>query len=199
MPNFRKTRACIAYAYRNNFINEQEFAPLYDIHKFPHWNYERSWFWRENKPWMHGWVSFLQGGHLWTCWADAATWRDNNLQSLWFSGSFGTCISLQIWRFGFPVCKADSWAFQQTTWWKWFTVGGTTCLQDTITICSPFTSFSSMPTPYNKQELYWITAGDSTMELCVQFVNWKWSLTLFCETQNWGSLMLFKISHISST
>ena len=36
----------IAYAYRNKFINEQEFALLYDAHKsknpeFPYWNCER--------------------------------------------------------------------------------------------------------------------------------------------------------------
>ena len=36
----------IAYTYRNKFINEQEFAILYDAHKstnpeFPYWNYER--------------------------------------------------------------------------------------------------------------------------------------------------------------
>ena len=46
MPNFRETRACIAYAYRNNFLKEQEFVLLYDAHKsknpeFPYWNYER--------------------------------------------------------------------------------------------------------------------------------------------------------------
>ena len=36
----------ISYAYRNKFINEQEFALLYDAHKsknpeFPYWNCER--------------------------------------------------------------------------------------------------------------------------------------------------------------
>ena len=36
----------IAYAYRNKFINEQEFALLYDAHKsknpeFPYWNCKR--------------------------------------------------------------------------------------------------------------------------------------------------------------
>ena len=46
MPNLRETRACLAYATRNKFINEQEFALLYDAHKstnpeFPYWNYER--------------------------------------------------------------------------------------------------------------------------------------------------------------
>ena len=46
MPNFRETRACLAYATRNKFINEQEFALLYDVHmstnpEFPYWNYER--------------------------------------------------------------------------------------------------------------------------------------------------------------
>ena len=46
MPNFRETRACIAYAYRNSFINEREFVLLYDLHKsknpeFPYWNYAR--------------------------------------------------------------------------------------------------------------------------------------------------------------
>ena len=46
MPNFRETRACIAYAYGSNFINEQEFVFLYDCHKstnpeFPNWNYDR--------------------------------------------------------------------------------------------------------------------------------------------------------------
>ena len=46
MPNFRETRACIAYAYGSNFINEQEFVLLYDCHKstnpeFPYWNYDR--------------------------------------------------------------------------------------------------------------------------------------------------------------
>ena len=33
MPNFRKRRACIAHAYGNNFINEQEFVLLYDCYK----------------------------------------------------------------------------------------------------------------------------------------------------------------------
>ena len=46
MPNFRETRACIAYAYRNRFIKEREFVLLHDLHKsknpeFPYWNYER--------------------------------------------------------------------------------------------------------------------------------------------------------------
>ena len=46
MPNFRETKACIAYAYRNSFINEREFVLLYDLHKsknpeYPYWNYER--------------------------------------------------------------------------------------------------------------------------------------------------------------
>ena len=46
MPNFGETRTCIAYAFQNNFINEQEFSLLYDAHKptnpeFPYWNYER--------------------------------------------------------------------------------------------------------------------------------------------------------------
>ena len=46
MPNFRETRACTAYAYGSNLINEQEFVPLYDCHRsanpdFPYWNYER--------------------------------------------------------------------------------------------------------------------------------------------------------------
>ena len=46
MPNFRETRACIAYANRKSFINEQEFVLVYDTHKstnpeFPYWNYER--------------------------------------------------------------------------------------------------------------------------------------------------------------
>ena len=46
MPNFRETRACIAYAYRKSFINERESVLLYDLHKsknpeFPYWNYER--------------------------------------------------------------------------------------------------------------------------------------------------------------
>ena len=47
MPHLRETRACIAYAYGSNFINEQEFVILYDCHKstnpeFPHWNYDKS-------------------------------------------------------------------------------------------------------------------------------------------------------------
>ena len=33
MPHFIETSACLAYAYRNKFINEQEFALLYDAHK----------------------------------------------------------------------------------------------------------------------------------------------------------------------
>jgi len=33
MPNFIETSACLAYACRNKFINEQEFALLYDAHK----------------------------------------------------------------------------------------------------------------------------------------------------------------------
>ena len=33
MPNFIETSACLAFAYRNKFINEQEFALLYDAHK----------------------------------------------------------------------------------------------------------------------------------------------------------------------
>ena len=42
MPNFRETRACLAYATRNKFVNEQEFALSYDVHKstnpeFPNW------------------------------------------------------------------------------------------------------------------------------------------------------------------
>lgn len=46
MSNFREIRACIAYAYGNRFINEQEFVLLYDAYKstnpdFPYWNYER--------------------------------------------------------------------------------------------------------------------------------------------------------------
>ena len=46
MSNFRETRACIAYAYGSNFINEQEFVLLYDCYKstnpeFPYWNYDR--------------------------------------------------------------------------------------------------------------------------------------------------------------
>ena len=47
MPNFRETRACLAYAViRNKFFNKKEFALLYDVHKstnpeFPYWNYER--------------------------------------------------------------------------------------------------------------------------------------------------------------
>ena len=46
MLSFRETRACLAYPTRNKFINEQKFAPLYDVHmltypKFPCWNYER--------------------------------------------------------------------------------------------------------------------------------------------------------------
>ena len=46
MPNFRETRACLTYATRNKFINEHEFALLYDVHmstnpEFPYWNYER--------------------------------------------------------------------------------------------------------------------------------------------------------------
>ena len=31
--NFTETRTCIAYGYRNKFINEQEFAFLCDAHK----------------------------------------------------------------------------------------------------------------------------------------------------------------------
>jgi len=47
MPNFREAKACIAYAYGSNFINEQEFVLLYDCHKstnpeFLYWN-KRSW------------------------------------------------------------------------------------------------------------------------------------------------------------
>jgi len=46
MPNFREARACIAYAYGSNFINEQEFVLLHECHKstnpeFPYWNYDR--------------------------------------------------------------------------------------------------------------------------------------------------------------
>ena len=46
MPYVRETRACLAYPTRNQFINKQEFALLYDVHmltcpKFPYWNYER--------------------------------------------------------------------------------------------------------------------------------------------------------------
>ena len=46
MSNFTETRVCLAYATRNKFINEQEFAVLYDVHKstnpeFPYWNYQR--------------------------------------------------------------------------------------------------------------------------------------------------------------
>ena len=44
MPYFRETRACIAYAYRNTFRNEQEFLLLYNSHKFPEFpylNYEK--------------------------------------------------------------------------------------------------------------------------------------------------------------
>ena len=42
-----------AYAYRNKFMNEQEFALFYDANKsinaeFPYWNYER--FYLEEKP-----------------------------------------------------------------------------------------------------------------------------------------------------
>ena len=33
MPNVIETSACLAYSYRNKFINEQEFALLYDAHK----------------------------------------------------------------------------------------------------------------------------------------------------------------------
>ena len=46
MPNFRETRACIAYAYGKRFTNDREFVLLYDAFKsknpeFPYWNYER--------------------------------------------------------------------------------------------------------------------------------------------------------------
>ena len=46
MSNFRETRACIAYAYGGNFINEKEFVLLYDCHKstnpeISYWNYDR--------------------------------------------------------------------------------------------------------------------------------------------------------------
>ena len=46
MSYFRETKACLAYPTRNQFINKQEFALLYDVHmltcpKFPYWNYER--------------------------------------------------------------------------------------------------------------------------------------------------------------
>ena len=46
MANFRETTACIAYAYRNRFINQREYVLLYVLHKsknpeFPHWNNER--------------------------------------------------------------------------------------------------------------------------------------------------------------
>ena len=46
MLNFREMKACIAYAYGSNFINEQELVVLYDCHKstnpeFPYWNYDR--------------------------------------------------------------------------------------------------------------------------------------------------------------
>ena len=46
MPNFRETRARIAYAYRNSFINKWELVLLYELHKlknpeFPYWNCER--------------------------------------------------------------------------------------------------------------------------------------------------------------
>ena len=46
MPNLSETRACIAYAYGSNFINEKEFVLLYDCHnstnpEFLYWNYDR--------------------------------------------------------------------------------------------------------------------------------------------------------------
>ena len=50
MPNFRETRACVAYAYRNSLINKQDLIFLkmfyYYFHKsknpqFSQWNYER--------------------------------------------------------------------------------------------------------------------------------------------------------------
>ena len=45
MSNFRETRACLAYSTRNKFVNEQEFALSYDVHKSTNpvseLNYER--------------------------------------------------------------------------------------------------------------------------------------------------------------
>ena len=46
MPSFKETINCIAYAYKKDFLNEQEFVLLYDAHKsknpeFRYWNYER--------------------------------------------------------------------------------------------------------------------------------------------------------------
>ena len=54
MPNFRETRACIAYAHGHNFINEQEFVLLYDCRKstnpdFPYCNYDVDMFDLEEK------------------------------------------------------------------------------------------------------------------------------------------------------
>ena len=89
MPNFRE-----AYAYRNKFINKQEFSLLCDALKsrnpeFSYWNDERLDLDEKTNEWT---VEFrvLQRGLLWTCWADAATWRDSFLQ--WFSGSYATYI-----------------------------------------------------------------------------------------------------------
>ena len=33
MPNLSETRVCLAYATRNEFVNYQEFALLFDVHK----------------------------------------------------------------------------------------------------------------------------------------------------------------------
>ena len=114
MSNVRETSqsfSCIRYS-KQVYQQTTEFALLYDVHKstnseFPSWNFEKFYLDEKKKHWMHGWVSFLRRGHLWTCWADAATWRESYLK--WFR-SLDTCIMLvsqalwlpfQIWRFGF--------------------------------------------------------------------------------------------------
>ena len=78
------------------------------------------WFRRGNKRRKHGWFWVLR------------VFKLAEQMQQWLSGSLGTCVmlvsqalclSLQIWRFGFSFCKADSWAFHHNNYMMEMTYG----------------------------------------------------------------------------
>ena len=154
LSNFREARACIAYK-RKKFVNERRICSFIRCSLV---NKSGVYVLELRKIW------FIDEKANDECMAEFRFCREDIYElavqltdEITTYNDLVVALCLYLKSYAYP-CKYGDLVFHfakpilelsiiTNHMMEWFAVGGTTCLQDTITIYSPFTSFSSMPTP----------------------------------------------------